>query len=463
MSAAKPTAPRVVERRLPVLAIVGRPNVGKSTLFNRLVRQRRAIVDNLPGVTRDRNYGEAEWGAKKFLLVDTGGFEAAPETELKRKIQEQSRLAMEEADIVLCLFDGKAGVSPLDREVARLMRHAGKPVFFAVNKIDAAGGEAAIADFYTLGLGEVWPLSAEHGQGLDGLMERLAEAFPRADGAAAADEENEPRLPSLAVVGRPNVGKSTLVNRLLGYERSIVDSLPGTTRDSLDTPLSWKGERYLLVDTAGVRRKARIADRVERYSVIRSLGALDRSDVALYLLDGAEGATSQDAQVLAYAHRRGKGIVLGVNKWDLVDGASVRPEAYKKELRARLAFVDYAPVVLISARIGYGVDGLMRAALRVARGRARRVQTAAVNRALQELVKTHQPPLYRGRPVKFYYGTQTGVGPPTLTLFVNWPRAIEASYLRYLTDRLRELLGFDAAPLRLALKPRRETAVKKRR
>jgi GTP-binding protein len=456
-------------RRLPVLALVGRPNVGKSTLFNRLARQRKAIVDDLPGVTRDRNYGAAEWHGREFLVIDTGGFEPDAGTPLKKQVQEQTRLAIEEADAILFLFDGKNGLHPLDREAVDLLRKVEKPVLFAVNKIDTQAKETGLYEFYALGLSEIFPLSAEHGLGLSEVVERVVDSFPEElkEAEAEAEEETEEedaateaKPLALAVVGRPNVGKSTLVNCLLGFERSVVDATPGTTRDALDTPFVSGGEPYTLVDTAGIRRKARIADRIERYSVIRSLNSVERGDLAIYLIDGPEGVTSQDAQILAYAAQRGKGLILAVNKWDLVVPGCRDVRTYSQEVYRKLAFVDFAPLVFISAATGHGVHKIRAAVKTVAAAYQRRIQTSALNQALRAIFARNAPPLAQGKPVKFFYGTQIRSRPPTFALFVNFPKGITASYERYLVHQMRRELGLEGAPIRLVIRGRREEGVK---
>jgi GTPase len=463
-SLAKTVGAQTVPRKRPIVAIVGRPNVGKSTLFNRLIGERKAIVDDLPGVTRDRNYAEAEWAGRRYLLVDTGGLDSAGGG-LAENVQAQSRLAVAEADAVIFLFDGKGGLNPLDREAVDELRKADKPVFFAVNKLDSRQRADNLYEFYALGIDSLYSISAEHGLGIADLLDDVVRRFPGA--AENSDEEEgtgqktvEPL--HVAVVGRPNVGKSTLFNRLLGFERSVVDSRPGTTRDTLDTPFELLGEACILFDTAGIRRKARIDGRIERFSVNRSLRAVDRGDLIVHLIDGPEGVTDQDAQILSYAVQRGKALLLAVNKWDLVSKGDGGVEKYRDEVKYRLPFLEFAPIVFMSAATGYGVRKSLETALRVVKAYRRKVSTSSLNQALQKTVRAHAAPLSHGKPVKFYYGTQTGTEPPTFTLFVNLPRAVPESYRKYLTNQLRQLLEFGPAPIRLHLRGRREQGNKNR-
>jgi GTP-binding protein len=448
---------------LPVVAIIGRPNAGKSTLFNRLVGARKAIVNENPGVTRDRNYSPAEWSGRNYLLVDTGGIESEAGGKLEQSVQAQSRLALAEADVVIFLLDGKAGLNPMDREVVNSLRRANKPVFFAVNKIDSRRRAENLFEFYALGLDPLYSISAEHGLGIQGLLDDVARHFPEVpevddDGHVEPQEAGEDRHDPLrvAVVGRPNVGKSTLINRLLGYERSVVDATPGTTRDAVDTPFNLQGEPCILVDTAGIRRKARIDDRVERFSVNRSLRTVDGGDLIVHVIDGVEGVTDQDAQILSYAYQRGKAVLLAVNKWDLASKNGAGAKTYRDEVYYSLSFLDYAPVCFISATTGHGVRKMQDTAVRVLEAYRRKIVTSKLNQALQRIVKAHAVPLWQGRAVKFYYGTQTGSRPPAFTLFVNIPRAVPESYRRYLTHQLREQLDLGHAPIKLILRARRD-------
>ena len=448
-------------RRSPVLAIVGRPNVGKSTLFNKLLGERKAIVDDSPGVTRDRNYGEAEWAGRKFQLIDTGGLDTDAERGLEESIQKQSRLALREADVILFLFDGKGGLNPLDREAVGLLRKEDKPVLFAVNKLDSRQRADNLYEFYALGIGPLFSISAEHGLGISELMDEVVQQFPNAE---ESDEKTEEKAPlRISVVGRPNVGKSTLINRLLGFERSVVDSTPGTTRDALDTPFKLEGEPCVLVDTAGIRRKARINDRLERFSVSHSLRSVDRGDLIIHILDGVEGVTDQDAQILSYACQRGKALLLAVNKWDVVSRNGADVESYREEVYHQLSFLDFVPVIFISAATGYGVRRMLEMAGGVLRAYGKKVSTSAMNQALQRIVRAHAAPLSQGKPVKFYYGTQTGTRPPTFTLFVNTPQAVPESYQRYLIHQLREHLALEYVPIRLVLRARREEPRRRKR
>ena len=462
---------------MSVVAIVGRPNVGKSTLFNRLSRARRAIVDDQPGVTRDRNYNPVAWRRHRFMLVDTGGLEPDETEGLKGRILRQTLTAVDEADVIVFLMDGRAGPTPLDSAAAELLRQAPKPVFYAVNKLDTGPRESDLYEFYQLGVERLFPLSAEHGLGVADLMQEVVDALPgdREAGHQAAEprkragarvssgsraRRQDPDDPesaeplALAVVGRPNVGKSTLVNRLLGYDRSLVDSRPGTTRDALQADFTWRETACRLTDTAGIRRKARVVDPVEKYSVSRALRSVDAGDVVIHLLDGSEGVTDQDAQVMSYGFQRGKAMVLGINKWDLLDADLVSLRIYQDFLHRRLPFADHVPIVSLSALEGSGMTKLMDTVIRVGTAQRTWIKTPALNRALRRLTERHAAPQFRGRAVKFYYAAQTDVQPPTFTLFVNHPEGVGAGYRRYLVKALRAELGLEHTPVRLTLRPR---------
>lgn len=434
----------------PIIAIVGRPNVGKSTLFNRLARKRKALVEDKPGVTRDRNYAEASWDEHSFILIDTGGFEPAAKELLRQQIREQAEVAIQEADVILFLMDGKEGLMPEDVEVAGYLRKVAKPVFYVVNKIDGEKQEAAVFDFYRLGVEKLYDLSAKHGRSLGDLMDEVLKTLP-------SDRPGEKRTEEeiwVALVGRPNVGKSSLLNKLIGRPRAIVDSSPGTTRDAIDTRFSREGKEYVFVDTAGIRRKSKVTERLEKYSAIKALKTLERCDVALILMDGFEGLTEQDVRIAEFAAESGRAIVLVVNKWDRVEKDTSTMEHYKERIRAEMKTLDYIPILFISALKGQRVSKIFTAIEEVSAEHRKRIPTAELNRWLKGGVQNHPPPLYRNRPVKLYYISQVAVSPPTFALFTNEPRGIDESYQRYLTRHLRENYSFTGAPLRLLFRQR---------
>jgi GTPase len=437
-------------QQLPVVAIVGRPNVGKSTLFNRLLGQRRALVEDFPGVTRDRHYAEVKRFDTRFLLIDTGGFEPVSEDRLLVQMREQSQLAVEEADVVLFVLDGRQGLTPADQEVADMLRRVAKPVLYVINKIDGDRQELAIAEFFDLGVERVHPVSAEHGRGLDELVDELLELLPVTD-APAEEDEDEVRI---AVIGRPNVGKSSLVNRLLGVERMVANPQAGTTRDSIDSPFRFKGRRYVLIDTAGIRRKGKVSQQLEKYSVVQALKAMDRAHVVLMVIDAQEGITDQDQAVAGYAFEKGRAVVLLVNKWDLLDKDNATMGRYVEQVRSELQFLAFAPVLFISAMTGQRVARIMTEVEKVAGEFNRRVPTPALNRVLGEAVQAHHPPLYQGKRVKFFYAAQTTVRPPTFVVFANHAEGIPVSYQRYLSGKFRAAFGFEGSPLRLLFKDR---------
>jgi GTP-binding protein len=432
----------------PIVAIVGRPNVGKSTLFNRLVGERLAITHELPGTTRDRLYAEAEWGGVSFIVVDTGGLELTSEDNLMAHVRAQAQTAIAEADVILFLVDVKDGLTAGDEEVAQVLRRTAKPVLLAVNKAESQARRDEAVEFYALGLGEIYPVSALHGTGTGDLLDEVVSAFP------IEEEEEELEAVKIAIVGRPNVGKSSLLNKILGQERSIVHSTPGTTRDAIDTQIEWGGETVVLIDTAGIRKRGRIQRVVEKYSVLRALRAIDRADVVLLLVDALEGATAQDAHIAGYILEEAKSVVVVVNKWDLVEKDAYTMQTYIDHVYTVLRFLDYVPALFVSALTGQRVDQVLPAALRVQEERFIRIPTAELNRVLQEAVARHAPPSKAGKRLKFYYVTQATIDPPTFLFFVNDPRLVHFSYERYLENRLREHYGFLGTPLRLSFRKR---------
>lgn len=439
---------------LPVIAIVGRPNVGKSTLFNRLVGRRRALVMDTPGVTRDRLHGICRFGAWETEVVDTGGLDPTAREDLTVGVRRQVLEAIGKADLLLFIVDAREGATPLDQEVGRLLRRTRKPVIVVANKVDTARQLSALGEVYELGISPVVPVSAEHGRGVADLLEIAAGLLP-AGGVAPAEEVPVARL---AFIGRPNVGKSSLVNAILGEERVVVHPDPGTTRDAVDTPVRIQGRPFLLIDTAGLRRKGRLAQPLERLAAIMARKSLDRCDLALVVLDASEEITAQDARIAGYAEAAGRGVVLVLNKWDLVR-APDRAPALTRALRERLPFLPHAPVVFTSAKTGEGIPKLFEAVERVAAEFTKEVPTPDLNRVLGKATAKHPPAAVRGRTFKVYYATQIGVRPPTFLLFVNDPRALHVSYERFLIGALREAFGFAGSPLRLRLRRRRAGAV----
>jgi len=433
----------------PVVAIVGRPNVGKSTLFNRLARRRKAIVIDQPGATRDRNYADCLWNGKACLLIDTGGFEPAATEGILVQMREQTRLAIDEADLIVFLLDGPQGLTPGDRAIAVLLRGIEKPVFYAVNKIDGLKHETLSYEFYGLGVETLYPVSAQHGLGVAELMDDLARLMPE----TPPEEAEEERI-RIAVIGKPNVGKSSLVNRLLGSERTIAHPTPGTTRDAIDTPFAFRGRKYLLIDTAGIRRKSRVSLTLEKYSVIQALKAVSRCDIALILIDAGEGVAEQDAKIAGLAFEKGVACILVVNKWDLVEKDNSTVGVYVNRLRDGLKFLQFAPIVFVSALTGQRVGRIFELVDTVWAEYTKRIPTAELNARVEGYVSENPAPMYRNRPNKIVYATQTRVRPPTFVFFVREPKAIHFSYERYLANRIREDLGFESVPIRLIFRRR---------
>jgi GTP-binding protein len=434
----------------PIVAIVGRPNVGKSTLFNRLLGRRKAMVDDMPGVTRDRNYASVDRFGTPFILIDTGGFEPETDDRLLQQMREQSLLAMNEADLILFVMDARSGLTPADTEVVEMLRRSSKPVLYLVNKVDGEAQElAAMGEFFALGVDTIYPLSAEHNRGVGDMVDALLELLP-----LQKTEEKGEDIPRIAVVGRPNVGKSSLVNRLLGFERVVANPTPGTTRDAVDTTFTWHGQRFTLVDTAGIRRKGKTTEKIEKYSVVDSLRNIERSDLALMVIDAEEGLTEQDARIAGYVQDAGRACIIVVNKWDAVAKDNSTMGAYVARIRDALRFVSFSPVVFVSARTGQRTGKIMEEVDRVMEQYRRRVSTADLNRVFSEAIASHHAPLHQGRRVKFYFATQVATSPPAFVVFTNRPDGVHPSYERYLINRFREAFGFDGVPLHLMFRGR---------
>ena len=435
----------------PIVAIVGRPNVGKSTLFNRIAEKRVSIVDDTPGVTRDRIYADAEWTGHEFALVDTGGIDFNETDELLPAMRNQAKLAMEEADVILFVVDGKVGITDVDQIIVSMLRTTKKPVVLAVNKVDNLKGVTDSYEFYGLGLGEPFAVSAVNALNLGDLLDAIVEALPE-----EVPIEDEPDTIRVAVVGRPNVGKSSLVNALLGQERVVVSNIPGTTRDAVDTYFKQDGVTFIFVDTAGMRRRGRIDAALERYSVIRSLRAIDRADVVLMLIDAVDGVTEQDKKIAGYVHESGRASVLVVNKWDLLPKDGKTSLRYTETLRQELGFMQYAPVVFLSALTKQRVTRIPEVVKFVAEQHAMRVSTSLLNQVVRDAVGINPPPSDRGRKLKIFYATQASVRPPTIVIFVNDQELMHFSYLRFLENKLREAFGFEGTPLKLVVRPRQQ-------
>ena len=436
----------------PIVAIVGRPNVGKSTLFNQIGKRRVSIVDDMPGVTRDRIYMDAEWLNHTFTMIDTGGIEFEDDDHILKSMRQQALVAMEEADVIVFVVDGRAGLTTADEEVGRMLRNTKKPVILAVNKIDSPQLEAGVYEFYSLGLGAPLGIAASNSLGLGDLLDAVVAAFPENDG-----EDKEEDEISIAVIGRPNVGKSSIVNALIGENRVIVSNVPGTTRDAIDTHFVSDNIKFMLIDTAGMRRKGKIDEAIERYSVMRSLRAVDRADVVLMVINAEEGITEQDKKIAGYAHESGKGVIIVVNKWDVFpdkdDKSTLR---FTEDLRDEIGFLQYAPVLYTSALTGQRIHRITELVKYVADQQSMRIQTSVLNELIRDAVSVNPPPSHRGKQLKIFFMTQADIQPPKFIIFVNDPELMHFSYLRFLENRLRESFGFEGTPLKLIVRGRKE-------
>ena len=434
----------------PLVAVVGRPNVGKSTFFNKVVGRRVSIVEDTPGVTRDRIYAEAEWSGVHFALIDTGGIEPDSKDIILSQMREQAEMAMDTSDVILFMVDGKDGVTASDREVASMLMRTGKEVILAVNKVDKPTLPDDFYDFYELGLGEPIPISSINMLNLGDLLDRIIESFPEGEGT---EEEDEIKI---AMIGKPNEGKSSLINKLLGERRVIVSPIAGTTRDSIDTPFEKDGEKYLLIDTAGIRRKSKVNESIEKFSVIRAVAAVERCDVCMLMIDATEGITEQDKKIAGIAHEAGKGIVVVVNKWDLVEKETNTMNQFKKEIAKELTFMSYAPTVFISALTGQRVNQVIDMAKYVAENRAMRVPTGQLNNLITDATMMKQPPSDKGKRLKIYYVTQVGVKPPLFSFKLNSRPLMHFSYARYLENKIRETFGFEGTSLKFVFREKGE-------
>ncbi len=436
----------------PVVALVGRPNVGKSTLFNRITRTQNALVDNHPGVTRDRHYGDAVWEDVAFSVVDTGGFQAGDADMFSPLVRAQVLQAVQDAAVIVMVMDGKSGLSPYDRDILDLLRSVSQPVLYVVNKIDGLEREGHLFEFYALGIDTLFSLSAEHNYGVPDFLDALIRIFPE-DSRQEALQATPERI-KIAVVGRPNVGKSSLINRLLGEDRLLVSDIPGTTRDAIDTVCHREDKSYLLIDTAGIRRKSKVDEKIEKFSIIKSLKSMDRCDVALIVLDAEEGITEQDIHVAGYAFEKGCGCILLLNKWDVVDKEKKNVKRYLDDLRYNAKFLNFAPAITISARTGLRVASIFGQVDAVYAQYATRIGTGPLNRLIEQVTQDKEPPIYKGKRLRFYYAAQVSVKPPAFVAFVNAPEGVHFSYERYLINQIRMAFGLHHTPIRMMFRER---------
>ncbi len=430
----------------PVVAILGRPNVGKSTLFNRITRNRDALVDDFPGVTRDRHYLDAVWDDVEFTLIDTGGFLSVDDDYFASQIKEQLRIAAEKADVLIFIMDGREGLSPYDQELSVFLRKMSKPVFYIINKIESHKQHDDLFEFYSLGIDHFYEISAEHGIGVGDFMDDLVKALPECRHEAIEDDEEQIKI---AIVGRPNVGKSSLANQLSGEKRVLVDEKAGTTRDAIELTVEQKKRKFILMDTAGIRRKGKVTKKLEKFSILKSLKSLDACDVALILIDADEGVTDQDITIAGYAEERGCGAMFLLNKWDLLDKERKNVRQYMEDLRYKSKFLSYAPALTISALTGQRCHKILGEVVKIYREYCHRISTGLLNRIIEDAVYSSEPSLHKGRRVKFFYTTQVAAKPPCFVCFVNFPKAVHFSYKRYLINQLRQMIPLKLTPIKL--------------
>ncbi len=439
----------------PIVAIIGKPNVGKSTFFNYLAGKRISIVEDTPGVTRDRVYAESNWRGRNFTLIDTGGIEPESEDIILSQMREQANLAIEMADVIIFLTDIKQGVTAADKEIAIMLKKSGKPIVLVCNKADNyERDKQEIYEFYNLGIGEPFPISASNALGIGDVLDEIYAHFPEKD-----QNEEDDEVIKVAVIGKPNVGKSSLINKILGENRTIVSNIAGTTRDAIDTYFENEKGKYVLIDTAGIRKKSKVNERIEKYSVMRSLLAIERADVCLMMIDANEGVTEQDTKIAGEAHEAGKGVIIVVNKWDEIEKETGTLEKYKKEIYAKLAYLSYAPIIFISAKTGQRVEKLFDMINEVAKQNAMRISTSVLNQVINEAIAIVQPPTDKGKRLKIFYGTQGSTKPPTFVIFVNSKELFHFSYERYLVNQIRKEFGLQGTPVRIIVREKNEKDV----
>ena len=446
----------IVKMSKPIVAVVGRPNVGKSTLFNKLVGRRLSIVEDTPGVTRDRIYGDSEWRNRQFMLIDTGGIEPASDDIILSQMRSQAQLAIDSADVIVMVTDMRSGVVATDMEVAAMLQKSGRPIVLCVNKCDSVGNlPPDFYEFYNLGLGEPYPVSAVHGHGTGDLLDAVFEYFP-----PESPEEQDDEYIKVAIIGKPNAGKSSLVNKVAGEERVIVSDIAGTTRDAIDTVIENDKGKFVFIDTAGIRRKSRIKDNVEKYSIIRAEAAVDRADVCVIMIDATEGFTEQDSKVAGIAHEKGKGCIIAVNKWDAIEKDGGTMNTFRKKLENDFSFMAYAPIIFISAKTGQRVERLFELITYVSNQNSTRISTGMLNDVLADATARVQPPSDKGKRLKIYYITQPSTKPPTFVCFVNNADLFHFSYQRYLENKIRETFGLEGTPVRFIIRERGESKKK---